>query len=102
MTIQLLVGIAILYTLGWLPTVLTQIVQFYFDHSFLVKQLEFVLFLIYFLSLLLSAVCLHTVSNLMKRLRSLVTRHSQKANAIQMPQQEISNRPINNSENIKN
>ncbi|CAF1155717.1 unnamed protein product [Adineta steineri] len=73
MAIQL-ISIAALYIAGWFPSIIIQLIQLYFDPSFLAYQLESILFSIYFVPLLLPAICLRIVPQLTKRFYAITGR----------------------------
>jgi len=73
MTFQLWL-ISSLYLAGWLPLILTILIQTIVTPSFMVDQLETIMFMVYFIPLLLPIVCLGVFPEIITNIRETITR----------------------------
>jgi len=60
-----------LYLGFWLPVVITELIQITVLPSFMIDQLETMLFFIYFIPLFLPMICLSTLPELMKKIMNI-------------------------------
>ena len=74
MTIQL-GTVSSVYLAFWLPITIVQMIQITVLPSFMLDQVETLLFLIYFVPLLSPMVCMTTLPDLLKRIVRLIRRH---------------------------
>ncbi|CAF3366106.1 unnamed protein product [Rotaria socialis] len=62
-----------LYLAFWLPTMITELVQITVMPSFMMDQLQTILFVVYFIPLLLPMICLSTQPELVKKIANSIT-----------------------------
>jgi hypothetical protein len=71
MVLQLWI-VSSLYMAFWLPMTITQLIQITVMPSFMIDQLETILFVVYFIPLLLPIICLSTQPELVKKIVDLI------------------------------
>ena len=64
--------ISSLYMAFWLPMVITQLIQISVMPTFMIDQLDTILFLVYLIPLLLPIICLSTLPELIKKIQNVV------------------------------
>ncbi|CAF1297473.1 unnamed protein product [Adineta steineri] len=71
MVLQLWI-VSSLYMACWLPMTITQLIQITLMPSFMIDQLETILFIVYFTPLLLPIICLSVLPELLTKIRSFI------------------------------
>jgi hypothetical protein len=67
--------ISFVYLIVWIPLSIAQLGQIYIDSTFLHEQLDTLGFLVYIISLILPVVCLISMPEFIKKIKTFIFRH---------------------------